>query len=134
MCKCKTKAIKTDLGTLRHNQTYPGIIQGNSGIFKTLCNSGIFRTVDFQNPDIFRHIQNPAKHLRWNVLQKDLTAIIIFANYNNFCSISLLAAFSASWNNSLGRYFRGSYSMSKTMVRGIGTVNFWYTHCYIQIN
>ena len=30
MGKCKTKAIQTDLGTFRHNQTYPGIIQGYS--------------------------------------------------------------------------------------------------------
>ena len=50
MGKCKTKAIQTDIGTLRHNQTYPGIIQENSGIFKTLCNSGIFRTVVFPEP------------------------------------------------------------------------------------
>ena len=27
MVKCKTKAIQTDLGTLRYNQAYPGIIQ-----------------------------------------------------------------------------------------------------------
>ena len=30
MSKCKTKAIQTDLGTFRHNQTYPGIIQAYS--------------------------------------------------------------------------------------------------------
>ena len=86
---CKTKATQTDLGIFRHNQTYPGIIQGYSGIFKTLRNPGIFRTVVYsesshiqnqkhiqklsiftslvyserwhiQNP---RHIQNPVKHL-----------------------------------------------------------------------
>ena len=33
MGKCKTKAIQTDLGTFRHNQTYPGIIQTYSDIF-----------------------------------------------------------------------------------------------------
>ena len=27
MGKCKAKAIQTDLGTTRHNQAYPGIIQ-----------------------------------------------------------------------------------------------------------
>ena len=27
MGKSKTKAIQTDLGTIRHNQAYPGIIQ-----------------------------------------------------------------------------------------------------------
>ena len=45
MGKCKTKAIPTDLGTLRHNQVNPGIIQAYSGIFETLCNLAIFRTV-----------------------------------------------------------------------------------------
>ena len=50
MGKCKTKAIQTDLGTFRHNQAYPGIIQAYSGIFKTLCNPGIFRTVVYPEP------------------------------------------------------------------------------------
>ena len=27
MGKCKIKAVQTDLGTFRHNQAYPGIIQ-----------------------------------------------------------------------------------------------------------
>ena len=27
MIKCKSKAIQTDLGTFKHNQAYPGIIQ-----------------------------------------------------------------------------------------------------------
>ena len=57
------------------------------GIFRTLVysepwhiknqrhihNSGIFRTW---------YIQNPVKHLRWSILQKQLTAIIILANLN----------------------------------------------------
>ena len=60
MDKCKIKAIQTDLGTFRHNQAYPGIIQAYSDIFKTLCNPGIFRTVVYpeslhiQNPGVFR--------------------------------------------------------------------------------
>ena len=73
----------------RHNQTYSGIIQAYSGIFRTLCNPGvfwilptmfrtrgIFRTVVYSEP---RNIQNPVKHLRWSVLRKQLTAIMIFA-------------------------------------------------------
>ena len=55
MGKSKTKAIQTDLGTIRHNQAYPGIIQVYSSIFKTLCNPGIFRTVIYPEP---WHIQN----------------------------------------------------------------------------
>ena len=50
MGKCKTKAIQTDLGTFRHKQAYPRIIQVYLGIFKTLCNSGIFRTVIYPEP------------------------------------------------------------------------------------
>ena len=60
MGKCKIKAIQTDLGTFRHNQAYPGIIQN---IFKTLCNRGIFRAVlypvPWHNIQKQKHIQNP---------------------------------------------------------------------------
>ena len=52
--KCKTKAIQTDLGTFRHNQAYPKIIQAYSGIFRTLCNPDIFRLWYTRNPDIFQ--------------------------------------------------------------------------------
>ena len=45
MGKSKTKAIETDLGIFKHNQAYPGITQVHSGIFKILCNPGVFRTV-----------------------------------------------------------------------------------------
>ena len=50
MGKCKTKAIQTDLGIFRHNQTYPGIIQAYSGIFRTLCYPDIFKTVVYPEP------------------------------------------------------------------------------------
>ena len=79
-----------------------------SGILGILCNPSIFRTMVYskrwhiQNPDIFRtkvysepwdtqnltQIQNLAKHLRWSIVQKLLTAIVVFANYNHFCNIS----------------------------------------------
>ena len=45
MGECKTKAIQTNLGTFRHNQTYGGIIQAYSGIFRALCYPDIFKTV-----------------------------------------------------------------------------------------
>ena len=89
MSTWKTKAIHTDLGTLRHNQaypgiiptcpgiipTYPGIIPTYPGIFRTMCYSDILWYI--QNPDIFRtknifitllyseccHIQNP-RHIQ----------------------------------------------------------------------
>ena len=50
MGKCKAKAIQTNLGTFRHNQTYPGIIQAYLGIFKTLYNPGMFRNVVYPEP------------------------------------------------------------------------------------
>ena len=45
MGKHNTKPIQTDLGTFRHNQTFPGNIQAYSGIFRTLCYPDIFKTV-----------------------------------------------------------------------------------------
>ena len=54
MGKCKTKAVRTDLDTFRHNQAYPGIIQAYSGIFRTLCNLGYLEPWYIQNPDIFK--------------------------------------------------------------------------------
>ena len=63
MSKCNTKAIRRDLSTLSHNQAYPGIIQAYSGIFKTLCNPGISRTLTYSEPEAYSvswHIQTPA--------------------------------------------------------------------------
>ena len=62
MGKCKIKVIEIDLGTFKHNQAYPGIIQAYPGIFKTLCNPGIFRTVLYSESwyvENQKHIQNP---------------------------------------------------------------------------
>ena len=69
MGECKAKAIQTNLGTFRHNQTYAGIIQAYSAIFRTLCypdifyNRGISRTLTYSEPEAYSepwHIQNPA--------------------------------------------------------------------------
>ena len=35
-----------------------------------------------------RQIQNSVKHLWWSTVQKLLTAIVVFENYNCFCNIS----------------------------------------------
>ena len=51
MSKCKTKAIQTDLGTSRHNQTYPEIIQAYSQACVTLTYLKLWY---IQNPDILR--------------------------------------------------------------------------------
>ena len=55
MSECKTKAIKANLGTFRHNQIHPGIIQAYSSIFRTLSYPDIFKTVVYTEP---KHIQN----------------------------------------------------------------------------
>ena len=64
MGKCKTKAIQTDIGILRHNQAYPVIVQAYSEPCVTLAYSQPW------------YLQNPG-------------IIIIFTNYNYFRSISL---------------------------------------------
>ena len=51
MSKCKTKAIQTDLSTLRHNQAYSGIIQAYSKPCLTLA---YLEPWYIQNPDIFK--------------------------------------------------------------------------------
>ena len=57
----------------RHIRAYSVIFRNSTGIFKTLCNPRIFKTLVYsedwhiQNP---RHIQNPVRHLQWSVLRK----------------------------------------------------------------
>ena len=71
------------------------------------------------------YIQNPIKHLRWNVLRIQLTAMIIFASYNYFRNI----IFSLSHDFFLCRsnfYSRIIYRIKKIMGwrRGSREVNF----------
>ena len=74
MGTCKTKADQEDLGifthirayldVLRHNQAYSRIIQAYPGIFRTVCNSGIF-TLKFSEQDAYSEC---FQTLRWRVL------------------------------------------------------------------
>ena len=50
MGECKTKAIQLSLGTFRYNQTYPGIIQAYSDIFRALCYPGMLKAVVYPGP------------------------------------------------------------------------------------
>ena len=114
MGECKTKAIQTNLGTFRHNQTCPGIIQAYSGIFRTLYFPNMFKTVvcpepwhiqnqkHIQNPDIFtklvhsepRYIQDAGIFKIWGISRTlsyiydealiIFTAKIILTNCNYF--------------------------------------------------
>ena len=73
-----------------------------SRLLRTLCNPSIFRTLAYskpwhmQNPDIFRtevysepwDTQNSTQIQRWSLVQKILTAIVVFAIYKYFCNIS----------------------------------------------
>ena len=54
MGECKTKAITTDLGTFRHNQTYPGIIQVYSAHLESCVTLTYLKLWYIENPDIFR--------------------------------------------------------------------------------
>ena len=95
------KAIHTDLGILRHNQAYPGITLAYSGIFKTLCNPGIFRTVVYpepwhiqnqkliQNPGIFRTLEySESPQIQNSDIFKKRSMKIVNV-YNYFRSMSL---------------------------------------------
>ena len=103
MSKCKTKAVRTNLGTFRHNQTYPGIIPAYSGIFRALCYPDIFKTVVYpepaysqtwyiQNPGIFRKLtyskseaySEPCQTSTMKRFEKIVTGIIVFTNGNYF--------------------------------------------------
>ena len=100
MGECKAKAIQANLGTFRHNQTYPRIIQAYSGIFRTLCypdifyNYGISRTLTYSEPEAYsepRYIQNAGVFKIWGIFRTlshiydealiIYTAVIIFTNY-----------------------------------------------------
>ena len=117
------KAIQKDLGTFRHNQAYPGTIQAYWGIFKTLCNSEIIRTVAYlepwhipnrkhiQNTGIFttlvhselwdiqnpRYIQETVKHLLW-AYWKNCNFFYQEFSKNQLSSQYKLAVFSTSSN------------------------------------
>ena len=103
MVECKAKAIQTNLGTYRHKQTYPGIIQVFSGIFRTLWypdifyNWGISITLTYSEPEAYSepcHIQNAGILKIWGIFRTlshiydealiIFSAIIIFTNYNYF--------------------------------------------------
>ena len=114
MSECKTKAIQTNLDTFGYNQTYTGIVQAYSGIFRTPCYLDIFKTVVCPEPwhiQNHKHIQirgifTTLVHLEPRYIQKAgickiwgifrtlsyiydealiiFTAKIIFSNYNYF--------------------------------------------------
>ena len=129
MGECKTKAIQTNLGTFRHNQTYSGIIQACLEPCLTLKYLKLWY---IQNPNIFRsrsifrtpayswpcYIPNAGIFKIWGIFGTPLyicdealiifTDIIIFTNYNYFrkaCRAEI-----KTWVTS-GSFSRGIYAM-----------------------
>ena len=49
MGKCTTKAIQADVGMFTDIPAYSGIFKNYSGIFRILCNPGIFRTLAYSD-------------------------------------------------------------------------------------
>ena len=120
MGKCETKSIQADLGILMHILAYSDIFghkssisRNYSGIFRTLYNPSVFRTLvyseswhiqnqrNIQNPvnisgtfttgNIFRILgysepeaySEPCQKSTMKCFEKQLAAIIIFASYNH---------------------------------------------------
>ena len=54
MGEYRTKAIQTNLGTFRQDQSYPGIIQAYSGIFEPCVALIYLKLWYIQNPKIFK--------------------------------------------------------------------------------
>ena len=62
-----------------------GIFRNVSGIFITLCNTGIFKSLVYLEPWYIQnlgHIQSSVKHLRWSVMRKQLKDCNCFRNIN----------------------------------------------------
>ena len=79
MGKCKTKAIQTDLGTLRHNQAYSIPCINLPYSKRKTCSEvwyiqkpGILKTLAYSKPKAYLDIYH-VKHLRRSVLCKQLT-------------------------------------------------------------
>ena len=88
-----TKAIQADLGIFthilaysdifKHKQAYSGIIWAYSGIFRTLCNPSIFKTLLHSEPKAYSelwYIQNPVQYLQSSVFPKIVNGHDYFHN------------------------------------------------------
>ena len=141
MGKCNTKAVQSDLGTLRHNQPYTGIIQPHSEPCRTLS---YLEPLYIQNFEIFRTLTYSrcgACSERCQVSMMKTFAkiinstIIIFTNYNYFHSIGLKNSLLHEIN--IMNFFNTGLIFTPEVVilykklwpvRGPGTVNFRYTY------
>ena len=107
----RNKAIQRDLGIFTHIPAYSGIIQAYSGVFRTLCNPGIFRTLTCLEPEAYlepwyihrtrcifrtlalcifltRGIFGNLSNIYDGAFTKRVNGYNCFANYNYFCNIS----------------------------------------------
>ena len=102
MGKCKTKAIQTDLSTFRHNQTYPGIIQVYSGIFRTLCYPGISKTDIFKSRSIFRTLAYSRYSQPWYIQNPGIFRTLVYSKseaYSEPCQTSTMNRFAKIGND-----------------------------------
>ena len=65
---------QSDLSTLWHNQAHPGIIQAYSGILRTLCNPGIFKTAVY--PKLI-HVHNN-NHIQWHIQNPSMFRTLVY--------------------------------------------------------
>ena len=54
MGECKTRAIQTNFGTFRHNETYPGIMQDIQAYLEPCVTLEFLKQWYIQNPITFR--------------------------------------------------------------------------------
>ena len=96
MDECKAKAIQTNLGTFRHNETYPGIIQAYSGIFRTLSYPKYLKLSYIQNPDISRTrsiLKTPAYSQHWYIQNSAIFRTLVYSKleaYSEPCHTSTM--------------------------------------------
>ena len=142
------KAIQKNLGTCRHNQTHPWIIQAYLNILITLCYPDIFETVVYPEPwhiQNQKHIQNPGLFttLVYSEPSYIQNAGGIFKIWGIFRTLSRICNeyfhdyhyFHKYWNKYIEVVSPEVVVLCKLRrVRWMGTVNFWYTYWYLQIN
>ena len=152
------KAIQKTLGTFRHNQTHPWIIQAYLDILITMCTLTYLKLWYIQNLNIFRtrsifttpaysqpwyirtqlysercrYIQN-LRHIQNLVLHLQWS-VNYFHGYHYFHKL-LFSQSLPRWNKYIEVVSPEVVMLCKLWrVRWPETVNFWYTYWYVQIN
>ena len=72
----------------RNIQAYSDMFENCSSIFRHIQKPPAYSEPWYIQNRKPRHIQNPVKYLRWSVLRKLLTAVVVFGNYFRNVSFS----------------------------------------------